>query len=687
MINVERVKNALTEYKSDFESNIWKSEKFKWEAVKHFQEHWDIDAEDFVSMLTDALSKSASLLMSFRYFPKGMILEFARVNPEAVRGMFMNLYNEEVDVWTRVTDFIKQAEVIRVKHGNDIWKSHYQTLNSISTYLWLMYPEKYYIYKYSELKRVTNYLESDYRPRQGLDESSFTGAFKLYNEIAQELRKDADLVEMLSKHISEETHPDNELHTLTIDFGFYISREEFMNDPKYVGNLPTIWKISHGTNFFKSSELKLFEERNVIVVHKDTKAKASSPITQGEYFMEHMKSGDLFYLCYGNNIQLIGQITSDEAKPNQEKQDGWFEREYRVIEKTSNGSPYQAEKKWWTPNDNSTCIEIGKNDLRLFELLILKPYFEMTLLDLESALTQTPEEDVALYDTYNDEDFLTDVFITKDRFHALKHLCKNKTNIILQGAPGVGKTYISRRLAYLMMGQKDDSRIEFVQFHQNYSYEDFVIGYRPKDDGFKLEEGVFVRFCNKAKLRPENELHFIIIDEINRGNISKIFGELLMLIESDKRDKEITLAYNGIKFVVPKNIRIIGLMNTADRSLALIDYALRRRFSFFEIEPGFNVESFKMYKSGLSNTLFDKLIEKVNALNDAITKDDSLGSGFRIGHSYFCDQKEITHTWLRQVVEFDLIPTLREYWFDNNNRFEEWSNQLRDAISDKSNSH
>ncbi len=147
--------------------------------------------------------------------------------------------------------------------------------------------------------------------------------------------------------------------------------------------------------------------------------------------------------------------------------------------------------------------------------------------------------------------------MTEKRYENLVAVLRNKKNIILQGAPGVGKTFAARRLAWSMMGEQDDSRIEFVQFHRNYSYEDFMMGYKPVEDGFELKYGIFYRFCQKAANQPDKEF-FFIIDEINRGNMSKIFGELLMLIEKDYRGTKATLAYNGLSFSVPKNLYTDG---------------------------------------------------------------------------------------------------------------------------------
>ena len=275
---------------------------------------------------------------------------------------------------------------------------------------------------------------------------------------------------------------------------------------------------------------------------------------------------------------------------------------------------------------------------------------------------------------YGPSDFLDEVFMSEIDYTRLERLLRRKKNIILQGAPGVGKTFTAKRLAYAMMGEMDDSRIESVQFHQNYSYEDFIMGYKPCEYSFSLQHGIFYEFCRRASNDPSRD-YFFIIDEINRGNLSKIFGELMQLIESDYRDKPIRLAYNKDElFAVPSNLYIIGMMNTADRSLAMT--------------PGFESQGFETYHSKVSSFYFDKLVTAVKDINNTILKDDSLGKGFLIGHSYLIhpiygddrDETLFDYDMTESVIEFDLIPLVEEYWFDNENRLNEAINKLRNVL-------
>ena len=297
--------------------------------------------------------------------------------------------------------------------------------------------------------------------------------------------------------------------------------------------------------------------------------------------------------------------------------------------------------------------------------------------ELDNVDTQ-PEVD---YPTYSSTDFLSDVYMSEQNYKTLVNVLKMKKNIIFQGAPGVGKTFAAKRLAYSIIGTRNPDRVQMIQFHQSYSYEDFIEGYRPTENGFTIKKGSFYKFCKIAEEDDEND-YFFIIDEINRGNLSKIFGELFMLIEKDKRGIELQLLYSDENFSVPSNVYIIGMMNTADRSLAMLDYALRRRFSFFTMKPGFNTMGFQAYQNSLKNDAFDKLISCVKQLNSKIEEDVSLGEGFCIGHSYFCGltSDTVNVQTLSSIVEYELIPLLKEYWFDEPTKVIDWSERLRSTV-------
>jgi 5-methylcytosine-specific restriction protein B len=381
-------------------------------------------------------------------------------------------------------------------------------------------------------------------------------------------------------------------------------------------------------------------------------------------FSHDIRIGDVIFVKKGL-FEIIGRgiVESDYSYAPEHG-------EYKHIRKvkwTNQGTwkhPGQAVMKALTDITNYTDY------VQKLELLIAE---DETTADIE-----TTEEEI-IYDEYSDADFFNEVFMEPDQYETLTELLRVKKNLILQGAPGVGKTFIAERLAYSMIGMKDTKRVAMVQFHQSYSYEDFIMGFRPYKDGFELTKGPFYEFCKNAEDDIERD-YFFIIDEINRGNLSKIFGELLMLIENDKRGKKLRLLYENELFSVPKNVYIIGLMNTADRSLAMIDYALRRRFAFYEIEPAFDSEGFQTIIERSNDNRFGTLIDRIKELNEVISKDETLGDGFRIGHSYFCTDKEATVEWLASVINFEVLPLLNEYWFDEKSKSEEWAKKLRDAI-------
>ena len=381
-------------------------------------------------------------------------------------------------------------------------------------------------------------------------------------------------------------------------------------------------------------------------------------------FANEMKIGDIVFVKKGMH-QIIGRgVVMSDYEYDDTRDDEY--KNIRQVDWTHNGEwPHPGQAVMKTLTDITSYTDYVEKLNSLFE-----------------DETEEDAEDVEkTYPSYTKEDFLSEVFMPEEEYEKLSGILRIKKNIILQGAPGVGKTFAAKRIAFSMMGVKDVERVMMVQFHQSYSYEDFIMGFRPSTDGFELKRGAFYNFCKKAEIDGDND-YFFIIDEINRGNLSKIFGELFMLIENDKRDVSLQLLYSDEKFSVPKNIYIIGMMNTADRSLAMLDYALRRRFAFFEIKPGFTTDGFREYRMSLENEKFDKLIACVESLNNVISNDESLGDGFSIGHSYFCNllPDTIDDQVLSGIVEYELIPLLKEYWFDEPTKVKDWSSNLRSAI-------
>ena len=789
-----RLTEVLVQYKQNFVSKLWGEEKYKWEAVKWFQDNWDVNAPDFAEMLNRSLDKTYNLLASANNFPKGMIVGFAKSAPEEVRAMFLSLYDESKDVYERINAFKMQSTVLLEKYGNGA-AQHYQYENAISTYLWLRFPDKYYIYKFGEVKTVASELESDYRFKKGAYADNIRNFLKLYDEISVALKEDTELVNLFQSQLTDTCYPDPQLKTLTIDVGFYISRYysqkeasaaattewygsdydpglsvddwlkllmdeavfttgalEIMKRMKDYGGVASCTQLAvkygETKNFYNSGSValarrvcdstgitpnaredgsiqwwtilytgrdagkdedgsfiwKLRDELSAALdkvdlssielyvaaapgeqdhgywwLNANPKIWSFSDIAVGEVqaytlynengnkrriFQNFLdaKAGDMIIGYESNPVKQIVAIGRVSAEQDGEKL--FFEKVEGLTSPidyaTLRGCP-ELERMEYFQNPQGSLFKLTRGEFDFIFDLIRE---------------ENPAAQEASIDAYTKSDFLDEVYMTEKRYENLVAVLRNKKNIILQGAPGVGKTFAAKRLAWSMMGEKDDSRIEFVQFHQNYSYEDFMMGYKPVEDGFELKYGIFYRFCQRAANQPDKEF-FFIIDEINRGNMSKIFGELLMLIEKDYRGTKATLAYNGLSFSVPKNLYIIGMMNTADRSLAMIDYALRRRFSFFEVEPGFDSEGFIHYQNGLNNETLNELINKVKDLNREITLDKSLGKGFCIGHSYFCGRDVCTEEWLHSIVDYDILPMLSEYWFDDANKLQRWENILQ----------
>ncbi len=681
MINhekLQKIEEAYLGYLPDY----WSGESYKWKAIKQFQDHWDIETADFAAMLEQALAKTYNLLASGYYYAKAMLLGFAGEDPEGVREVFRILFDETRDLTERVERFIAYADDRKQNHNESGWKNHYQDTHAVSVYLWLRYPDKYYIYKYGEIRPIAIELESSFIPKRTSSVDNMIGGYSLCDEICAQISRNEAITNTYKALLTDDCYSDPQFKTLTCDVVFYVSRYYLQadaavdfdeNDPLFMndGWLPTIQEYSPG--FTVDEWLKLLNNSEVI-----------GPVWGGTLAAFYDAGGQAtcsqIGLTFGKSPMAISGYCTNLAK-----------RIHKLtgcpLSMRENGKP-----RYWSILFQGQAADSrmpGSFIWRLRAELMdaLKEFhIERFLWDKPVEQNQQDSPDAIptpKYEHYNREDFLSEVFMSSEHLDQLIGLLKRKKNIILQGAPGVGKTFTARRLAFVMMGLKDTERIASVQFHQNYSYEDFIMGYKPDGADFTLQTGVFYDFCEKARSDSSKD-YFFVIDEINRGNMSKIFGELLQLIESDYRGVETLLAYTHKPFSVPENLYLIGMMNTADRSLALIDYALRRRFSFFEMVPGFASQGFKQFSAKyIHDETYDALVAQLINLNKTIADDPALGKGFRIGHSYLCLPKgeEYSEEWLQSVVEYDILPTLQEYWFDDQDKVTLWENNLRSVFN------
>ena len=418
-------------------------------------------------------------------------------------------------------------------------------------------------------------------------------------------------------------------------------------------------------------DLSQYESQEDIRSHSDLGKNDSLACWQ---FCREMKPGDVIFVKRGVDL-LVGH--------------GEVQSCYR-FDGTRPGYKNVRDVKWLSNHPNGVQYEQHQLPRKALTRVTEMSYLD----DLKRTLEILSEDDDQL-PHYTPEYASADLFMSEDEIRKLVAQLKRKKNLVLQGPPGTGKTYLAKRLAWLLAGTRSEERIETVQFHQSFGYEDFVRGYRPTaSGGFELKDGPFLHFCELARQQSDKPL-VIVIDEINRGNLSRIFGELLMLIEADKRLEEwaVRMAYSKEgedKFFVPPNLYLIGTMNTADRSLALVDYALRRRFAFHTIEPAFGNERFirHLEERSVPERLSNQIRERLDALNKTIREDTKLGEGFQIGHSYFCEPHEELHEaqdqsewekWYEDVVRYEIEPLLAEYWFDDSERAKSEVEKLRRA--------
>lgn len=808
MFDKTKLREVLGIYKKQF-PKWWEDEKFKWQAVKYFQANWNIEDENFLEMINTSLNNGSiyyGLLTSSNRFPVGMLIEFSKRSPETVRNMFIDLFDESKDVWERINNFKSKSKKLLQEHKG---KNHFQDENAITTYLWLRYPEKYYIYKYGEVKEVASVVGSDYTFRKGAYEYNIRNSIKLYDEICEELRNDDNLIELLESSIDDTCDKDVALKTLTTDIGFYISRKYKVDKESLVG-----WWLSP-------------EEYNLTLAKEDWKKfilqielpDHPCPMQMLKAMMEFGGVASCKQLA-----QKFGGTTSYYV--------GCTMNLGRRVKQFFNLPPcMDGEQERYFPFPFlGRALDNEEGHQYLYKI---RP-------ELLEALNEIDLSDISPYYNKGGEN-MSQTNINK--------------NTILYGPPGTGKTYITDRYAVAIVENKPLSalantpydeimrkyseykaqgRIEFTTFHQSYGYEEFIEGIKPvletsEDDNndikYEVASGVFKRFCDIAgqpvvkgenldvglnknptvwkvslwstgdnpvrtecmenghirigwdaygpditsetdfseiggknvlnsfiykmkvgdivlscyssttvdavgvvtgdyewngeyddlnRVREVNWLvkginenivdmnggnvftlasvyktnvsvtdalsivekynghieeplteqknYVFIIDEINRGNISKIFGELITLIEPTKRlgqeeAVKVKLPYSQKLFGVPENVYIIGTMNTADRSIAAIDTALRRRFAFEEMMPDSSVIK-GVEVDGISVAeLLDLINKRIEVLYDR---------EHTIGHAYFTPlMKNNSREVLFDIFRNKIFPLLQEYFYED----------------------
>jgi len=521
-----------------------------------------------------------------------------------------------------------------------------------------------------------------------------------------------------------------------------------------IGQRP-LWKISHGKVDFSAKQRKTYLEQHTVHVHKDTKKG------QGTLFASEMKAGDFFYLCHGNDdgIRVFGRITGPAIHSSHD--DGWLQRSYDVLfEGIKTSEKYTGIKKGWTPNYNSTCIAIPKEEINLFESEILMPFFGKRLRDIPgfvgrpSPPISLPSRNIILYGppgtgkTYALRNeymtrFTESQMVTREQFareisgeltwlqvitivlydlgpakvsaifdHPLlqaktrlqanqtpkntiwawlqrhtkidcpnvKHAQRDEPLIFSKDENAVwtvDRDMVNEQLPELAAKlkkfqefkpiSKEIRRFEYVTFHQSYCYEDFVEGIKPvmseevaETLTYEVKPGIFKRMVKLALDDPDHN-YALLIDEINRGNVASIFGELIALIEEDKRKGEpnvlkAQLPYSRQEFVIPSNLYIIGAMNTADRSVEALDTALRRRFTFVAIPP----QPELIQQPGNLDVDLQRLLIKINARIEKLLDKDHC-----IGHSYFMGIAQTSDPLrkLRNIFATKILPLLEEYFY------------------------
>lgn len=695
------IENAVSSYIIDFDK-YWNDEKYKWRAVKWFQDHWDINASDFVKMLDEATSKSENLLSSQNSYPRGMILEMAKADTSAVKEMFIKLFDETESIEKRISDFIKRAEEIREKFNPGSWNVHYQTTNSVSVYLWLKYPDKYYIYKYGEYVEVDNKLGLGFSIKKNGKPEELKKGFEMYGLLNSILDGNQEIKDILSSHLSEDSslYSDPKLKTATIDLGYFISR-------RYKSLKSSLYsKVGTKINPFISKAKTVLENKKNIILQGapgtgktyNTAALALSiidghvPEKHDEVMARYKQLSDekrigftTFHqsMDYEDFIEGIKPFHSGE-NVSYKIENGIFKELCIAAKVASEVSASGTDNMLSELNDNPTIWKVslegtGDNATRRdcmengYIRIGWSEYGDIDFTEDNPKVTEGKQ----ILRTFQNDMKIGDIVVS----------CWSQTETDAIGIITGDYEYRSEGGDYPRYRE-----VRWIVKGINHDITEI-------NNGRKMTLGTVYRLSIQLNdildvIKTYSPVHqsvieniekpfVLIIDEINRGNVSKIFGEIITLIEKDKRlgaEHPITVILPYSKqsdFGVPSNLYIIGTMNTTDRSTGTIDYALRRRFAFLTVpsEKGHILDE-------TGKKLFDNVKEFIEKYRFADMDIDDL----MVGHSYFMAEDEEE---LKLKMEYEIIPLLKEYIKDGilrvnkeeqNKYFDSWLNL--DVVND-----
>jgi 5-methylcytosine-specific restriction protein B len=745
LATIERYKKTFDEHRKD--------ELYKWEAVNWFQSHWSVDADDFHAMLKKALSKAGNLLTRSYFFAKKMITLYAEKEPEIVCAMFKDLFDDSQTLSNRIANFITSADKLNAKYS-EFGKQHFQDPRSISVYLFLNHPDKYYLYIPEKFKVFAEMMSAEDQPKANKIESMLS-YYAMCDKVLEFVLADTELIDMSESSIledSEKCYQDKGYRVLTDDIVYYAYREykQGLKDSEW---WPSEDEYHPGIDTDQWKKLWA----NETVFTNDAKRVISSFLsfedgaTCKQVGLKFDRNGEFYNRGSSALAERIYKETECELPPKEKNAIWWpilyigkpagrdiegvyiwkLRQELRAaLEKLGVEPPLVTEKtkedlenefiEWFSKQSNNgvpykkkyldairTTLKNSCKNLADVELQQPNLFYQTDLAEfnelqktirnsnfyksvVESSKNGAFSRGMDFYKMFlesrsnkssHDEDYETPQHKEERTLpeRRPRQSSRHQMNVILYGAPGTGKTYSVTEYAMAIIEDRDvnynpmsgeerenllssykertkSGQIVFTTFHQSYSYEDFIQGLRPvlksETMKFSVEDGVFKKISDKAMMDNDNN-YVIIIDEINRANISRVFGELITLIEADKRwgeanELSVTLP-SGDPFAIPNNLYIIGTMNSADKSISLIDTALRRRFDFIEIAPNVSL---------IENSVLRKMLKALN--KELLAELDS--SDLLIGHAYFINKSESD---LVNIMNRNIIPLLYEYFHDN----------------------